>query len=76
MTIAQGVLPFQLVADQSQVVITSFGGLPLVMETFRAPGSSAIDLKTSSTSEASRQVRASGLCRVLYLGLCRWRGLF
>jgi len=38
LTIAQGILPFQLVADHSKVLITSFGGLPLVMETFRALG--------------------------------------
>jgi hypothetical protein len=36
--IAQGLLPFQLVEDTSHVLITSFGGLPLVMETFRALG--------------------------------------
>jgi hypothetical protein len=38
MNIAQGLLPFQLVEDTFQVLITSFGGLPLVMETFRALG--------------------------------------
>jgi len=38
MNIAQGILPFQLIADHSKVLITSFGGLPLVMETFRALG--------------------------------------
>lgn len=38
MNIAQGILPFQLVPDNSKVIITSFGGLPLVMETFRALG--------------------------------------
>lgn len=38
MTIAQGILPFQFVADHSKVLVTSFGGLPLVMETFRALG--------------------------------------
>ena len=38
MTIAQGILPFQLIADHSKVLITSFGGLPLVMETYRALG--------------------------------------
>jgi len=38
LTIAQGILPFQLVADHSKVLVTSFGGLPLVMETFRALG--------------------------------------
>ena len=36
MNIAQGVLPFQLIPDTSKVLMTSFGGLPLVMETFRA----------------------------------------
>ncbi len=38
MNIAQGILPFQLVGDHSKVLMTSFGGLPLVMETFRALG--------------------------------------
>jgi len=36
--IAQGLLPFQLLEDSSSVLMTSFGGLPLVMETFRALG--------------------------------------
>ncbi len=38
MNIAQGLLPFQLVEDSSSVLITSFAGLPFVMETFRALG--------------------------------------
>lgn len=38
MNIAQGILPFQLIADSSKVLVTSFGGLPLVMETYRALG--------------------------------------
>lgn len=38
MNISQGLLPFQLIQDASKVLITSFGGLPLVMETFRALG--------------------------------------
>jgi hypothetical protein len=38
MNISQGLLPFQLVQDTSKVLITSFGGIPLVMETFRALG--------------------------------------
>jgi hypothetical protein len=38
MNIPQGVLPFQLIQDTSKVLLTSFGGLPLVMETFRALG--------------------------------------
>lgn len=38
MTISQGLLPFQLIQDTSKVLVTSFGGLPLVMETFRALG--------------------------------------
>jgi hypothetical protein len=36
--IAQGILPFQLLADQSKTLVTSFAGLPLLMETFRALG--------------------------------------
>jgi len=38
MNISQGLLPFQLIQDPSKVLLTSFGGLPLVMETFRALG--------------------------------------
>lgn len=38
MSIAQGILPFQLVENTSKLLLTSFGGLPLVMETFRALG--------------------------------------
>jgi hypothetical protein len=38
MNISQGLLPFQLIQDTSKVLLTCFGGLPLVMETFRALG--------------------------------------
>lgn len=38
MSIAQGILPFQLIENTSKLLLTSFGGLPLVMETFRALG--------------------------------------
>jgi len=38
LNIAQGLLPFQLVEDSSKVLRTSFSGLPMVMETFRALG--------------------------------------
>ncbi|HSB07525.1 MAG TPA: IS1380 family transposase [Thermodesulfobacteriota bacterium] len=38
MNVSQGLLPFQLIQDASKVLLTSFGGLPLVMETFRALG--------------------------------------
>jgi hypothetical protein len=38
MNISQCLLPFQLIQDTSKVLLTSFGGLPLVMETFRALG--------------------------------------
>jgi hypothetical protein len=38
MNISQGLLAFQLIQDASKVLLTSFGGLPLVMETFRALG--------------------------------------
>jgi hypothetical protein len=38
MNISQGLLPFQLIQDTSKVLATFFGGLPLVMETFRALG--------------------------------------
>ena len=36
--IGQGILPFKLIEEKSGEVLTSFGGLPLVMETFRALG--------------------------------------
>lgn len=38
MNISQYPLPFQLIQETSKVLVTSFGGLPLVMETFRALG--------------------------------------
>lgn len=38
MNISQYPLPFQLIQETSKVVLTSLGGLPLVMETFRALG--------------------------------------
>jgi len=38
MNIAQGILPFQLIENSSKSLLTSFAGLPLVMETFRALG--------------------------------------
>jgi len=38
MNISQGLLAFHLIQDASKVVLTSFGGLPLVMETFRSLG--------------------------------------
>jgi hypothetical protein len=38
MNISQGLLHFNLIEDASKVLLTSFGGLPLVMETFRALG--------------------------------------
>jgi len=38
MNISQGLLPFHLIQDGSKVLLTSFGGLPLVMETFRSLG--------------------------------------
>lgn len=38
MNISQGLLPFHLTKDASKFLLTSFGGLPLIMETFRALG--------------------------------------
>jgi hypothetical protein len=38
LTIALGLLPFHLIEESSKVLMTSFSGLPLVMETFRALG--------------------------------------
>lgn len=35
-SMAQGLLPFQLIQDTSQPLLISFAGLPLVMETFQA----------------------------------------
>jgi Transposase DDE domain group 1 len=36
MTVAQGILPFKLILDTDKSIITSFAGLPLVLETMRA----------------------------------------
>ena len=38
MTISQGLLPFQVIEDNSKIMMTSFAGVPLVMEAFRALG--------------------------------------
>src|SRR5512139_824695 len=38
MTISQGLLPFQLTQDNSKIMMTSFAGVPLVIEAFRALG--------------------------------------
>jgi hypothetical protein len=36
MSVTQGILPFKLTADKSKSIVTSFSGLPLVVETMRA----------------------------------------
>ena len=36
MSVPHGILPFKLIADTSQSIVTSFAGLPLVVETVRA----------------------------------------
>jgi len=36
MTVAQGILPFKLIPDTERSIVTSFSGLPLVLETMRA----------------------------------------
>ena len=36
MTVPQGILPFKLIPDTEKSIITSFAGLPLVVETMRA----------------------------------------
>ena len=36
MTVPQGILPFKLIPDAEKSIITSFAGLPLVIETMRA----------------------------------------
>ena len=38
MTVPQGILPFKLIPDTDTSVVTSFAGLPLVLETMRALG--------------------------------------
>jgi len=38
MSISQGLLPFHLIEDNSKIMMTSFAGVPLVIETFRALG--------------------------------------
>jgi hypothetical protein len=38
MSISQGLLPFHLIEDNSKIMMTSFAGVPLVMEAFRALG--------------------------------------
>jgi hypothetical protein len=36
MTVAQGILPFKVIPDVEKSIVTSFAGLPLVIETMRA----------------------------------------
>jgi hypothetical protein len=36
MSVTQGILPFKLVAEKASSIVTSFAGLPLVMETMKA----------------------------------------
>jgi len=38
MTVPQGILPFKLIPDTDTSIVTSFAGLPLVVETMRALG--------------------------------------
>ena len=38
MTVPQGMLPFKLIPDTDTSIVTSFAGLPLVVETMRALG--------------------------------------
>jgi len=38
MSISQGLLPFHLIEDNSKIMMTSFAGVPLVIEAFRALG--------------------------------------
>jgi hypothetical protein len=38
MNISQGLLPFHLIEDNAKIMMTSFAGVPLVMEAFRALG--------------------------------------
>ena len=38
MNITQGLLPFHLIEDNAKIMMTSFAGVPLVMEAFRALG--------------------------------------
>lgn len=38
MNVSQGLLPFQLVEDNGKIMMTSFAGIPLVLEAFRALG--------------------------------------
>jgi len=52
MSVAQGILPFKLVSDNTREVITSFAGLPMVLETMRAmkiPELVRNNLKTKQT---------------------------
>ena len=72
MNISQGLLPFHLIQDASKVLLTSFGGLPLVMETFRAlglPQSIQRHLPRSCSDQASieRPIMSSPLFRSLLL---------
>ena len=75
MNISQGLLPFQLIEDTSKVLMTSFGGLPLVMETFRALGLPQSIQKHLPLLQRQGKYRRGRLCGVFYFGLCGGRRL-
>lgn len=53
MTVTQGILPFKLIPDTEKSIITSFAGLPLVVETMRA-------LKLSDTIKELLHIKKRG----------------
>ena len=72
MNISQCLLPFQLIQDTSKVLLTSFGGLPLVMETFRALGLRESIKRHLSILHRQGRYREADYVRVLYFALCGW----
>ncbi len=72
MNVSQGLLPFQLIEDTSKLLLTSFAGIPLVIETFRALGLSEsvrkhlpVLQRPGRYCEAGGSARGSGLFRLL-----------
>ena len=60
MNISQCLLPFQLIQDTSKVMITFFGGLPWVVETFRALGAPQSIQKHPSLLQRQGQYEEAG----------------
>ena len=60
----EGLLPFKLVEDDSGEALTSFGGLPLVVETYEALGLPGSVKRHVQISSATGAIRSRSMWRV------------